>query len=89
VSLTALFRRSKVRQKIFSKKSKIYKKFQNAIKIKKTLNYFQEVLSHENRWKKCIIYSQLRDLTIFFLRKTKIFQKFKKPTKKYVSYDIE
>jgi hypothetical protein len=70
VSLTASFRGSKVRQKIIHEKSKIYKNSQNADKIKESVG-------------KCIIYRQLRDLPIFFLRKTKIFQKFIKTTKNF------
>jgi hypothetical protein len=76
VSLTASFRGSKLRNKIIREKSKIYKYSQNAIKIKKSLNYLQ---------KKCLVMRigwkmhYLQPITWFydfFLRQTKIFQKF-------------
>jgi hypothetical protein len=46
VSLTALFRESKVRPKKIREKSKKYKNSQNAIEIIKSQNYFQ---------KKCLV----------------------------------
>jgi hypothetical protein len=81
VSLTASFRGSKVRKKIIREKSKIYKNYQNAIKIKKSPNYLN---------KKCLVMRigwkmhYLQPITWFydfFLCKTKTFQKFIKPTK--------
>jgi hypothetical protein len=48
----------------------------------------KKVLSHENRWKNALFIA-LKVLLRFFLRKTKNFQKFIKPTKKYVFYNIE
>jgi hypothetical protein len=42
VSLTASFRGSNIRNKIIREKSKIYKNYQNAIKIKKSPNYLQK-----------------------------------------------
>jgi hypothetical protein len=44
--VTASFRGSKGRQKINREKLKIYKKSQNAVKIKKSLDYIQ---------KKCLV----------------------------------
>jgi hypothetical protein len=78
-----LFRGSKVTQKIIREISKSYKNSQIVEKIKKSLNYLKKSAYSWKSEEKWIIYRQLRDLTIIFLRKTKIFQKFIKPTKKF------
>jgi hypothetical protein len=79
------------------KNRKIYKNSQDTIKIKKLLNYIQ---------KKCLIlkigkfniYSQIRNLTIFFAPRPTFIKNSQDPhkifffwpkQKKYVFYDIE
>jgi hypothetical protein len=68
MSRTASFLGSKVRQKIICEKSKIYKNFHNALKIKKhTKLPSKEGPNHENQWK--IHYLQLITwLRYIFLR---------------------
>jgi hypothetical protein len=69
-------------QKIIREKLKIYKKSQNAIKLKKSPKYLQKkclLLSHENRLKNAL-FTANNVILRFFWRKTKIFQKFIKPT---------
>jgi hypothetical protein len=97
VSLTASFRGSKVRNKIILEKSKIYKNYQNAIKIKKSPNYLKKkVLSHENRLKNALFIANIVILRIFFAQDqnfSKIHKTDKKiflaKTKKCMSCDIE
>jgi hypothetical protein len=82
VSPTASIRESKVRNKTIRDKSKIYKNYQNVIKIKKITKLpSKKVLIHENRLKNALFTANV--ILRFFLRKTKIFQKFIKPTKNF------
>jgi hypothetical protein len=83
MSLTASFWGSKVRKKIIREKSKIYKNSQNAIKFKKSPNNLQKkCLVMRIGWK--MLYLQaVTWFYDFFLRKTKIFQKFIKSTKDF------
>jgi hypothetical protein len=51
-------------------------KYARKIKKKKLKFPLKKVLTHENRWKHALcIYSQLRDLTIFFCARPKFFKK--------------
>jgi hypothetical protein len=81
MSLTAWFLGSKFR-KIISEKSKIYNTSQNTSKIKTTLNYLKREPNHVKFVEKCIIYSQLRDLSILIFcssqKKSKIHRSIDK-----------
>jgi hypothetical protein len=74
VPLTASFRRSKVRQNLskIENLQKLSKCFKN--RKKNTKLPTKRVPSYGNWWQNNIIYSQLRDLTICFCSRSKIFK---------------
>jgi hypothetical protein len=83
VSLTASFRGSKVRKKNNPWKIQNFQKFSKCNKNQKITKLpSKKVFSHENRLKNAL-FTANNVIYDFFLRKTKIFPKFIKPTKNF------